>query len=131
MITPENYVRWPEPLEKLSEELEDFIISDICRRIKADGYITATAEIQMSALMMRGYNPKELQDKIAEFLGLADSEIQDLYEKAATESQRFEDEVYEKLGSIDDYFGFTSFKKNEWILMLNDLIQLYPDLELI
>ena len=41
------------------------------------------------------------------------------------------DEVYEKLGSIDDYFGFTSFKKNEWILMLNDLIQLYPDLELI
>lgn len=98
MITPENYVRWPEPLERLSEELEDFIISDICRQIKQDGYITATAEIQMSALMMRGYNPKELQDKIAEFLGLADSEIQDLYEKAAAESQRFEDEVYEKLG---------------------------------
>ena len=41
------------------------------------------------------------------------------------------DEVYEKLGSMEDYFGFTSFKKNEWILMLNDLIQLYPDLELI
>lgn len=41
------------------------------------------------------------------------------------------DEVYETLGNMDDYFGFTSFKKNEWILMLNDLIQLYPDLELI
>lgn len=41
------------------------------------------------------------------------------------------DEIYNKLGSIDDYFGFTSFKKSEWILMLNDLIQLYPDLELI
>ena len=41
------------------------------------------------------------------------------------------DEVYDKLGSMEDYFGFTSFKKNEWILMLNDLIQLYPDLELI
>lgn len=41
------------------------------------------------------------------------------------------DEVYDKLGNMDDYFGFTSFKKNEWILMLNDLIQLYPDLELI
>ena len=40
-------------------------------------------------------------------------------------------EVYDKLGSMNDYFGFTSFKKNEWILMLNDLIQLYPDLELI
>ena len=41
------------------------------------------------------------------------------------------DEIYEKLGNMDDYFGFTSFKKNEWILMLNDIIQLYPDLELI
>ena len=40
-------------------------------------------------------------------------------------------EIYDKLGSMNDYFGFTSFKKNEWILMLNDLIQLYPDLELI
>ena len=41
------------------------------------------------------------------------------------------DEIYEKLGNMDDYFGFSSFKKNEWILMLNDIIQLYPDLELI
>lgn len=40
-------------------------------------------------------------------------------------------EIYEKLGNMDEYFGFTSFKKNEWILMLNDIIQLYPDLELI
>ena len=40
-------------------------------------------------------------------------------------------EIYDKLGSMNDYFGFTSFKKNEWILMLNDLIQLYPELELI
>ena len=40
-------------------------------------------------------------------------------------------EIYDKLGSMNDYFGFTSFNKNEWILMLNDVIQLYPDLELI
>lgn len=41
------------------------------------------------------------------------------------------DEIYEKLGSMDDYFGFTSFKKREWILILNDLIQMYPNYELI
>lgn len=40
-------------------------------------------------------------------------------------------EVYETLGNMEDYFGFTSFKKNEWILMLNDIIQLYPEIELI
>lgn len=40
-------------------------------------------------------------------------------------------EIYEKLGSIEDYFGYTSFKKREWMLMLNDLIQMYPKIEFI
>ena len=40
-------------------------------------------------------------------------------------------EIYEKIGSIDDYFGFTSFKKSEWTLILNDLIQMYPKIDFI
>lgn len=40
-------------------------------------------------------------------------------------------EIYEKLGSVDDYFGFNSFKKREWTLILNDLIQLYPNIDFI
>ena len=43
------------------------------------------------------------------------------------------DEVYDKLKEkkINKYFGFTSFQKKEWTLILNDIIQLYPQLELI
>ena len=41
------------------------------------------------------------------------------------------EEIYDKLGSIQDYFGFTSFKKREWTLILNDLIQIYPKIDLI
>lgn len=41
------------------------------------------------------------------------------------------DEVYEKLGNLGDYFGFTSFKKKEWTLILNDLIQMYPEIDFI
>ncbi len=41
------------------------------------------------------------------------------------------DEIYEKLGEIDDYFGYTSFKKREWTYILNDLIQQYPNIEFI
>lgn len=41
------------------------------------------------------------------------------------------DEIYDKLGSLEKYFGYTSFKKKEWTLILNDLIQLYPDIEFI
>lgn len=43
------------------------------------------------------------------------------------------DEIYDKLreNNINKYFGFTSFQKKEWTLILNDIIQLYPGLELI
>lgn len=41
------------------------------------------------------------------------------------------DEIYDKLGNINDFFGFTSFKKREWTLILNDLIQIYPKIDFI
>lgn len=43
------------------------------------------------------------------------------------------DEIYNNLRekNINKYFGFTSFQKKEWTLILNDVIQLYPELELI
>ena len=43
------------------------------------------------------------------------------------------DEIYNKLKekNINKYFGFTSFQKKEWTLILNDIIQIYPHLELI
>lgn len=40
-------------------------------------------------------------------------------------------EIFEKLERIDNYFGFTSFKKKEWTLILNDLIQIYPKIDFI
>lgn len=43
------------------------------------------------------------------------------------------DEIYNKLKekNINKYFGFTSFQKKEWTLIVNDIIQIYPQLELI
>ena len=41
------------------------------------------------------------------------------------------EEIYEKLGDLTNYFGFTSFKKKEWTLILNDLIQIYPKIDFI
>ena len=41
------------------------------------------------------------------------------------------EEVYDKLGDIKEHFGFTSFKKKEWTLILNDLIQIYPKIDFI
>ena len=41
------------------------------------------------------------------------------------------EEIYERLGDVKKYFGFISFKKREWILILNDLIQIYPKINFI
>ena len=41
------------------------------------------------------------------------------------------EEIYDKLENVDNYFGFTSFKKTEWTLILNDIISLYPEIEFI
>lgn len=41
------------------------------------------------------------------------------------------DEIYEKLGDLNEHFGFTSFKKREWTYILNDLIQIYPKIDFI
>lgn len=40
-------------------------------------------------------------------------------------------EVYEKLECMDRFFGFISFNKKQWTLILNDLMLLYPDKEFI
>ena len=41
------------------------------------------------------------------------------------------EEIYVKLGSMKNYFGFISFKKREWTMILSDLIQIYPKIDFI
>lgn len=47
------------------------------------------------------------------------------------ESDSLFDAVLNKLGNIKNYFGFISFKKREWAWILNDLIQIYPNIDFI
>lgn len=41
------------------------------------------------------------------------------------------EELYQKLGTMSNYFGFTSFKKREWLWILNDIIQIYSKIDFI
>ena len=98
MITPEKYYTMPQPMVELAQQVEDYILSDICRRIKQDGYITATAEIQLSALINRGWSADELLYRVQQITDLSYDVLTDMYLDAAKESQRFENEVFDKLG---------------------------------
>ena len=98
MITPEKYYTMPQPMVELAQQVEDYILSDICRRIKQDGYITATAEIQLSTLISRGWSADELLYRVQQITDLSYDVLTDMYLDAAKESQRFENEVFDKLG---------------------------------
>lgn len=41
------------------------------------------------------------------------------------------EELYTKIEENTKTFGFISFKKGEWLLILNDIIQIYPDIDFI
>jgi len=71
MITPEKYYTMPQPMVELAQQVEDYILSDICRRIKQDGYITAMAEIQISTLISRGWSADELLYRVQQITDLS------------------------------------------------------------
>lgn len=113
MIRPEEYDTYPEPLVKLTREMEENILLDICRRIRKEGYITATAEIQISAMIDLGYSAQEIQREIARITNLSQSVIEEMYKKAAGESDRFETEVYEKMGKEPKPYEQNEFLKSQ------------------
>lgn len=113
MIRPEDYEIYPEPLIALTQEMEENILLDICRRIRQEGYITATAEIQISAMIDLGYSAQEIQREISRITSLSQETIQEMYEKAAIESDRFEKEVYQKMGKKPVEYKDNRFLKAE------------------
>ena len=54
MITPEQLNEIPESFVKEIEELENYIISDIARRIAKEGEITDTAAIELNRALELG-----------------------------------------------------------------------------
>lgn len=98
MLTPDLYSELPGPLEELAQDLEEYILRDVCRRLRLAGEMTGTAEIQMIALIEQGKSADEIQTALKRMLDLSGAEISEMFEIAARESLRFDAGVYKKLG---------------------------------
>lgn len=98
MLDPKSFDSLPEELVKIFQELEDYVMVDVCRRLRQEGYITATAEIRVSSLLSLGYSDAQIRREITRILGISKEKLEELYQKAAQESQRFDLEVYKKKG---------------------------------
>lgn len=98
MLDPGSFDTLPEEIVRIFQELEDAVIADICRRLRQEGYITATAEIRISSLLGIGMSDAGIRQAITKALGISEAKLEELYQAAAKESQRFDAEVYKRRG---------------------------------
>ena len=98
MLTPFQLANIPAPLVYLFEDLEEFIIADISRRIAKTGRITDTAAYQAMRAQELGIGLDTINDEIAKTLGLSKDAVKQIIEDSTITSLSFDDEVYKKAG---------------------------------
>lgn len=99
-ITPEYMEAAPEGLAELYRGLEEFVLRDICSRLKASGEVTATALEQIKLLQRRGYDLEEIEKYIQKVLGISESEFDKLFEKTIEMNQKYYTDTLTKANLI-------------------------------
>lgn len=90
MLTPKQLQALPKPLTDVYEELSEFVLRDIARRIAGAAKITDTAEYQMYRARALGMSTKEITEKIAKINGVSKEKIEKLILDAAEKSNEFD-----------------------------------------
>ena len=90
MLTPEQLQNLPQELTDLYDQLSEFILRDIARRIAKGAQITDTAEYQLYRAKSLGLSTDEIAAKIAEINGSSAAEVNRLIREAAAQSDEFD-----------------------------------------
>lgn len=90
MLTPEQLQNLPQELTDLYDQISEFILRDIARRIAKGAQITDTAEYQLYRARSLGLSTDEIAAKIAEINGSSAAEINRLIREAAAQSDEFD-----------------------------------------
>lgn len=90
MLTPQQLQTLPKPLTDIYEELSEFVLRDIARRIAGAAKITDTAEYQLYRARALGMSTKEITAKIAKINSVSEDTICELILNAAERSNEFD-----------------------------------------
>lgn len=90
MLTPEQLQNLPTDLTDLYEQLSEFILRDIARRISEGAKITDAAEYQLYRARSLGLSTDEIAAKIAEINDSSAAEVNRLIREAAAQSDEFD-----------------------------------------
>ncbi|MBQ6945606.1 MAG: minor capsid protein, partial [Ruminococcus sp.] len=94
MLTPSQLDKLPEPVIKLMSELQNEIISDICRRITKANYLTPTAEWQVYKANQLTLSAREVKRRIAAKLKVSEKQLKEIYTDAVRTAIKEDDVIY-------------------------------------
>lgn len=83
MLTPDQIAGLQVAFQRLTDPVQEFLIKDIARRVKQAGEFTSTAAYQTWRLQVLGQSLPEIQEQLAQLMGIAADQAAALLEKAA------------------------------------------------
>lgn len=98
MLTPEQLKEIPESFVSQIQELEDYIIADIARRIGKEGRLTDTAIMQLNKVLALGADINEIEQTIRKVTGAALNDIDRVIREAISESVNADNAIYKSAG---------------------------------
>lgn len=113
------------PIQQNLSTLESRVMSDIVRRIRANGSITSAADWQINRLYQMGVSKKEIKKHIAEALDLNKKEVKKLYRDALYNEYIRNEQMYKEKGA-----KWIPFSKNQDLQDLISSIEVQTNSEL-
>ena len=122
MISPAKLDKLPAEVVNLVQELQEEIISDICRRVSKANFLTPTAEWELYKANQLNLSYKEVNRRIAKQLKVRERKVQELYTDTVKQALKDDADIYRiaaamgKLpddtgAKIDRYFRSASFSQ--------------------
>lgn len=103
-ITPRFLQNCPDEIVQTYRDLEEFILSDICRRFRLSGEATESALEQIRLLQRRGLDLTEIEKRIKRTLGLSNKQFDEIYQRAVERNQEYFDYTISKADIAVDAF---------------------------
>ena len=122
MISPAKLDKLPAEVVNLVQELQEEIISDICRRVSKANFLTPTAEWELYKANQLNLSYKEVNRRIARQLKVRERTVQELYTDTVKQALKEDADIYRIAAAmgrlpddtgakIDRYFRSASFSQ--------------------
>ena len=122
MISPAKLDKLPAEVVNLVQELQEEIISDICRRVSKANYLTPTAEWELYKANQLNLSYKEVNRRIARQLKVRERTVQELYTDTVKQALKDDADIYRIAAAMgrlpddtgaktDKYFRSASFSQ--------------------